>query len=606
MTLLATSDLHMQITSYDYVRDCAGEGPSLSRLATLIASARQEAAGAGRESFLLDNGDILQGTPLAAYLAHSGRGTPNPVPECLQMLGYDAVGLGNHDFDHGLEYLDATLSRYRMPVVCSNLGGAGIPSIRPRAILEREVLCSDGTRRRLRIGVVSVLPRQTISWNRHQLSGRASLCDPVQATADAAKAARAEGADLIVVLAHMGIARFDEGVQPQNEIVEIARLGSVDAVIGGHTHLVFPGPDHETNRNTDSRQGKVYGKPVVLPGFAGSHLGLIDLDLAWPANGGSIRITRSESRLAKSATDTPEDPDVAALASEAHLATREHLNHEVGRLMRPMNSYFALAQPSPVSALIAETKRHVIRQAMAGSDLEELPLLASGSTASTGGFDGPDNFISLPGGPVKRRHIVGLDPYSNQVWAVRTTGARLTDWLERSVVIFNTLRREDPDQLLLNENIPGFRYDAIYGLNYDIDPTRPPKYDPAGRPGGTGEGRISNVTWKGRPLEPEQEFLVATSDHRTGGGGQLRAFSEDEIAFRGRAPLEDGLVSYLQAPDCAAVRGAAPWRFRPDLNVSAILLTSPDAVTHLSEIADLRPEPCGISENGFARIRLHL
>ena len=606
ITVLATSDLHMQLTDFDYARDTPGSGHSLARLARVIRRERADADAENSTCLLFDNGDTLQGTPLAGYFARHPESTDNPMAACMNALAYDAAGLGNHDFDHGLPALRRGLEGFSMPVLGANTICAALPMLRRSAVLERELRCSDGNVRVVNIGVTSAVPAQTMNWNRHHLSDQAEITPPLPALALEVAALRRAGADVVIVLAHMGIPLYDEGRSPQNELAQVAQMPGVDAVIGGHTHLTFPGRDHAGVAGVDAENGRIGDTPVIMPGASASCLGRIRLTLERDPEADRWSVASSDSALLHPEPVDAPDPDIAALVTPAHNATRLHLNEHVGELAGPMHSYFALACPSPVPALIAATKRHVIATAVQGTELAELPLLSVGSTAATGGFDGPGNFISLSSGPIMRRHIAGLTPYANQIWAVRTNGARLIDWLERSALIFSTLEPDRPDQPLVDVNIPGFRFDSIYGLDYEIDPSRPPAYDPSGqrRPGEA--GRILNVTWQGRALDPDQEFLVATTDHRTGGGGALKPFADEDIAFRGHAPMDEGLVEYLRSPDCHEVRDTVPWKFRTPGGCAAILLTAPDALQHLDEISAYAPESCGTSADGFARVRLHL
>ena len=606
LRLLATSDLHMQIASYNYVRDEPDTSGSLAKIATLIADARREAEHEGQLCLLMDNGDTLQGGPMAEFLAGQKTRMPNPMIACMNHLRYDCGGLGNHDCDFGLDYLNRCLMQHEMPVVCSNIRAEKLRCVQDEVLLEREARTSDDETVTLRIGVLSSLPDKTAAWNRHHLTGLATLSDPIEALRRRAAALRGKGADLIVVLAHMGLSIFDEGPETQNRIAEVSALEDVDVVVGGHTHLRFPGPDHEDLENVDAARGLVHGTPVVQPGASGEDLGQIDLQLRQGSRQEKWNVADVTIRLLPVGPKTEQDPQVACLARAAHEATRTYLRQPAGHIAKPKHSYFALAQPNPVIALVAAAKERVIANAVAGTSLADLPLLSACSAKLSGGYHGPDNFICLTGGLIELRHIAGLNPYANQVWAVRANGARVLEWLERSTVIFNTLHPEAPEQLLINPQVPGFRYDFVFGLEYVVDLRRPAKFDVAGRPIPGNSGRITQVTWQGKPLDPEQEFLVATSDHRVGGGGLYRPFSFDEIMLDGESPLRRALVDYLKAPDCAAVRSARPWRFAQDMRRQAILLTSPDAVNYLNDIAALSPETCGVTKDGFLRVRLDL
>ena len=596
----------MQMTSFDYVRNEKNTAGSLAKLATVIADLRREAELAKTTCVLFDNGDTFQGTPVADYIARAENSLSDPMVKAMRSLGYDACGLGNHDFDHGLAHLARSLQQHETPIVCSNISSDYLPMIQPHCILERMATGLDDKDYPLRIGVLSSLPDKTALWSKYHLENRATLAPPLPVLRKAVAQLRAQGVDLVIVLAHMGIAQFDEGPEAQNQIKEVAGLEGVDIVIGGHTHLRFPGPDHAGINGVDTLNGTVSGKPVVQPGPMGADVGLIDLALRKPDGSHRWQIANARVRLESVTTDTAEDPVILSAAQQAHQQTIDFLDKTVARLAKPMHSFFALADPSPLPALLAHAKLATISSSVVGTRNAELPLLAAASAPLTGGLDGPDNFLHLDAGPLQRRHIAGMNPYANNVWAVKTTGAQLLDWLERSAMIFNTLLENQPDQALIDPTVPGFRYDAIYGLTYDIDPRAPPRFDPSGRLNANSSGRIKNVLWNGKPLDILQNFLVATTDHRAGGGGLYVPFSNTDIAVGGTAPLQDAVTTYFERPDCGAVRAAKPWRFLPQLNRAAILLTAPEAEQHLDEIAHLQPEACGETPEGFLRVRLHL
>ena len=108
LRVLATSDLHAHLLPFDYFTDRRVPGIGLARLGALIARARSDAPNV----LLVDNGDTLQGTPLAdiavSEIVPSGRA--NPMITAMNAIGFDAATLGNHDFDFGLEYLETSLA----------------------------------------------------------------------------------------------------------------------------------------------------------------------------------------------------------------------------------------------------------------------------------------------------------------------------------------------------------------------------------------------------------------------------------------------------------------------------------------------------------------
>lgn len=596
----------MQMTAFDYVKDRATQGGSLAKLATLIKAARREAEENNATCLLFDNGDTFQGTPVADLLARQEIHGPHPIIAAMNALEYDAGGLGNHDFDYGVAHLNTLLRSHEMPVVCTNLLSPELDQVKQHLLLERPVTDQYGNTDTLRIGVLSSLPDKTALWNRHHLRNRAAFTPPLPALRSAAADLRAKGADLIVVLAHMGFAFFDEGPDAQNLVSEVARIEDLDIVIAGHTHLRFPGPDHAGLTGVDIVTGRVHGTPVVQPGPSGCDLGVIDLSLRRTNSKTVCNVSCAEISLRPASGTTAEDAEIVALAHKLHDETRAHLGQQVRQIPKDMHSFFALCRPGPVSALLAASKHRAISKAIAGTDHADLPLLSVASAPWTGGFDGPDNFLFLTQGKVERRHISGMNPYANHVWAVKTTGAQLTDWLERSALIFNTLAPDSPDQMLINPHIPGFRYDSIYGLSYKIDPSKPPRFDASGRVAPGQSGRVHDIRWNNAPLQDDQEFLVATTDHRASGGGYYKIFPHEEIVVHGQTQLQQAVMDYLSDPDCDAMRTVQPWSFTNGIDRSAILLTAPEAEEYLDDISDLKPEACGLSADGFLKVRITL
>lgn len=596
----------MQISAFDYIRDRETSAGSLARLGTLIDDARRTAEAAGAPCLLLDNGDTFQGTPVADYLAaHSGE-TDHPMAAAMNHLGYSAVGLGNHDFDFGIDHLSNNLSQLNMPVVCSNLSSAVLPMVRRSLLIDQQINSSTGQTDVLKIGILSTLPDKTAMWSRGGLEDRAEFVDPVLAVQEQSASLRADGADLVVVLAHMGLATFDEGDEAQNRVQEIAALENVDVIIGGHTHLRFPGADHAGLTDVDWRSGKVHGKPVVQPGPSGTDLAVINLHLGKGGSDAPWQLVSSDVALEATTGETCEKGDLLSLTAPALARTRHYLDDEVARIDHPVHSFFALAAPSAVPAMLAEAKCRVIRAALAETDHADTPLVTSASTALTGGMDGPDNFMFIDKGGVKRRHVAGMNPFANSIWAVKAKGAQLVDWLERAALIFNHLEADKPDQMLIDTQVPGFRYDALYGLEYAIDPSCPPGFDVAGRPVTSSPGRIRDVRWRNKPIDPDQTFIVATTDHRASGGGHYPPFSNEDVIVKGQMQLQDAVLSYLKAPDCDVLHSAKPWRFAPGIQRQAILHSAPQSAKYLSEISHLKPEICGETDQGFLRIRLNL
>ena len=171
--VLATSDVHMQLLGHAYATDQPLPHRGLSGLATIIAQERAKAAAEGAAVLLVDNGDLLQGNALGTWAASHRESPLHPVAAILNLMNYDAVGVGNHDLDFGLSYLTGLARDLQMPMVSSNLVTTAPDPLQPHAVLPCAIPHHpDET---INIGILSVLPEQTAMWNRAVLGQDARI-----------------------------------------------------------------------------------------------------------------------------------------------------------------------------------------------------------------------------------------------------------------------------------------------------------------------------------------------------------------------------------------------------------------------------------------------
>ena len=283
LRILATTDMHMNVLPYDYLADRPSGRGGLARTASLIARRRAEVD----NCLLLDNGDFLEGTPLGDFAARrtAGMDRPHPAIAAMNALAYDAAALGNHDFSFGLAFLRGATDRARFPVLAANLHVRRGRGFAPYAIVDRSLRDVAGRQVPMRIGLVGFLPPQTAEWDRDLSSDL--ICDDIVATAGRiVPQMRRAGAQIVIALAHTGIG--DPAARPgmENAATALAATPGIDAVIAGHTHQVFPGRDFRAIPGIDPQRGTLAGKPAVMAGFGGSHLGVIDLRLRRDGAGG--------------------------------------------------------------------------------------------------------------------------------------------------------------------------------------------------------------------------------------------------------------------------------------------------------------------------------
>ena len=591
LRLLTTTDLHGHLVSHDYIKGQPTQGSSLAGLSRLIKESRAQAEVAQMPVLLLDNGDTFQGTPLASYLAECDVTPDHPIIASLNHLRYDALGVGNHDLDHGMPYLRAVAQALDMPLLCSNLVSPSMSPLRRYALLQ--VPLPQDAPAPLTVGVISVLPEHTAVWQGHHLGADDRLEEPALTVDALEQTLRHEGADIIVVLAHMGVGHKDAANSDMQAAQGILASGQIDALVLGHTHRRLPSPDYSERIGVDLDACTVGGVPAIMAGHAGSDLGVMDLNLEHTAQDG-WRVVAHKCALRPNSAAIKPDPVITRFAQKAHAHVVAHLDEPLARIEQKLHTYFSLASPAPTQHLMAQTQHAVIERALAGTPHAKLPLLATAPAHAAGGRDGLNNYVSIQCGKVLRRHIAGLNPFSNQTLGVRITGTKLRAWLEHSALIFNQLNQSAPRQMLTNADIPAFQFDTIYGLTYQIDPTAEPYQ------------RIIALRHDDRPVAPEQEFILATSHFRASGGGGYAASPAHNVVARYEPALNDSMQETIVSKRPCPWGPNPPWRFAPNLEVSASFFSHPDALECLDDIAHLHPKLAGETSDGFIKLAITL
>ena len=547
----------------------------LAGIATLIEEARAEAHAAGMPCVLFDNGDVLQGTPLAETLADMPVTADHALVRCFAALRYDAVGLGNHDLDFGLRYLFDVAEHLPMPFIASNLEiGSGSP-LKDYHI----ITCAlPGSQDKLRIGVFSVLPQNTAIWNAGTLSGGARVRSVRTAAESAAAQLRKQGADLVIALAHMGPDCLQSEHGDQTSASPLDDLICADAVIAGHTHLRSPSP----------QQKAVSPQPMVMPGFAGSDLGVLDLHLHRSQKGG-LSPSGHTSTLRRNGPDTEQHESITAICNAVQKETADRLHQPIGRLKHPLYSYFALARPTPTSALIARAQERAVRKSLQGTLYADLPVISAAADPCIGGRGGPWDYVDIEPGIFRRSDLSGLCPYRNTVWAVLMTGTEIRARMNQTARVFHRLSPSRPDQTINDPSVPGFEFDSYFGLTCQIDLSRDSL-------------RIRNLSFRARPVKDDDLFVLAINQFRAAGGGGVDPVPNWQVLRRDIIPIREAVIETLAAGGFEPALYPPPWTFVPGSGLTATLHTSPDAIKHLEQ--DLPGAVnIGQSDEGFAIIR---
>ena len=619
LRLMETTDIHVHIFPYDYYGDRPVDTVGLARTAAHVADIRAEAT----NSMLLDNGDFLQGNPMGDYIAYERgmkEGDTHPMITAFNTLGIDAATIGNHEFNYGLPFLMNAMAGAAFPAVLANIAtqSGATPTedttlFRPYIILDRELTDGAGETHAIRVGVIGFTPPQIMNWDRRHLEGNVSARDIVQTARAWVPRMKEEGADIIVALSHSGIGSADYVEGMENASVPLAEVDGIDAIMTGHSHLVFPSPTYADFPGVDAEAGTIHGKPATMGGFWGSHLGVIDLLLS--NEGGEWRVlahdveTRPISRREEDRSITPlveSEPEILAAVQDDHDATLAYVRRAVGKTAAPLHSYFALVADDPSVQIVSKAQQWYVEEMLAGTEYAGLPILSAAAPFKAGGRGGPDYYTDVPEGDIAIKNVADLYLYPNTVRAVKVTGAEVRDWLERSAGMFNQVEPGKADQVLLNPDFPSYNFDVIDGVSYEIDLSEPSKFDRDGAVINPDANRIKNLTYNGAPVTDDMEFVIATNNYRASGGGSFPGADGSTIIFEAPDTNRDVIVRYIVEQGTIEPSADANWTFAPLPGTTVLFDTGPAAEKYVDDVKGVSIESAGEGADGFARFRIAL
>ncbi len=560
LRILETTDLHANILNFNYYTNTMDDSVGLVKTATLIELARNEVD----NSVLVDNGDLLQGSPLGDYYAKIKGLASNevhPIYKAMNLLQYDAANIGNHEFNFGLPFLKEAIDDANFPYTSSNVvvddhdnnDENDISYFSPYLIQKKNVLDTNGTAHQLKIGYIGFVPPQVMQWDKANLETLVKAKDMVDMANKYVPMMKAEGADIIIAIPHSGLVTSNREGNDENASYYLAQVEGIDAIMFGHAHRNFPGDKSYDNlANIDNTKGTIHGVAAVMPGYWGKYLGVIDLELEQDENQNWLVVDSQSSLRAISQTNS--DRSVTSLV-ESHAAIQaavENDHQEVqawvsepfAKIAAPINSFFALVQDDPSIQVVTDAQTWYVKQIVKGTELEALPILSVGAPFRAG-RGGSEDFTNLAAGDVSYGNVSDLYIYPNTLKVLKLNGGEVKEWLEMSAGQFNQIIPASLDQALINPDFPSYNFDVIDGVTYQIDVSQKARYDKDGKLVEAHSERIKQLQFQGNAINFNQEFLVVSNNYRASGGGNFPAIQSDKIVIDAPNENRQTVADYL-------------------------------------------------------------
>ncbi|WP_224371049.1 bifunctional metallophosphatase/5'-nucleotidase [Hyalangium versicolor] len=531
--LLQTSDLHTNIFPWDYFTGTADASRGLAKVATLIQKARAENPDC---NLLIDTGDTIQGTPLGTYYAQVDNTPRHPMAVAMNSLGYDAMALGNHEFNYGLGVLSKFRDEVQFPILGANVrkGAAKEEAFTPYVI---KSVCG------VKVGILGLVTPGVSTWERKENIPDLSFADPLETARTYVPKIRAAGADIVVVAIHSGPDKqptgratdpaswlvdyaddtkwADRGNLPgENEAVQIAQqVEGIDVLLTGHTHQPIP---KMLLKNTQ-------GQDVLLiqPNRWGSHLGQVDLSLVYDEEEGHWSVSAKDSKLLAVDATVTEDPQVTQLTQSYHDTTLNYVSAKLGRTSAAFpGGYAARYVDSALADLINTVQEVAAEQSGHPVDFSLAALFTDEG--------------QLPAGDISLREAYSIYVYDNTLYVMEINGSILRRALELNAQYFVQWNPAAPPDASKPEtakqsNAQNYNWDLYSQIEYGFDVTKP-----AG-------SRLTHLRFKGVDVTDSQVFHIAINNYRASGGGGYSMFKEGKVLWTSADGVRDYIARYIQA-----------------------------------------------------------
>jgi len=516
VVILSTTDMHGRIFPIDYYTN-KYDNVGIAKVATLIKEARKN----DPNLVLVDSGDTIQGTPLEYFHNKRNNTPPDPMMLAMSALHYDAMTVGNHEYNFGLKVLEKARSEARFPWLSANTYNTQVKGDAANYYTPYIIKEING----VRVGVLGLTTPGIPNWENVPNYAGLEFRETVSEARKWVGVLRGVGkVDLVVIAMHMGIEEdlrtgipSPSQVPNENAAVAIARqVPGVDVILMGHTHRDVPALF-------------VNGVLLSQANRWASHLARVDVYLEKNESDGRWRVMAKSSRTIPVTEKTAIDPEIAQLGQPYDQETQDWLGKVIGESSAEMTAPDCRFRDTGIIDLI-----------------HRVQLEAGKADVSMAACFNPQAHI--PKGPVTVRDIAGLYEYENTLVTLELTGQQLRDALEHSAKYFREYQPGAGLAEQVDQRIPGYNFDMAEGVTYELDISKP-----------FGQ-RIQNLKFKGQPLSPTQKLRVVTNNYRVNGGGNYAMYKSAPVVYRSSEEVRELIIDWVERNKTIPTAANDNWR----------------------------------------------
>ena len=488
ISIIESTDIHGVILPYDFIEK-AKINVSMASSYDYIKKVREKKDA----TFLLDNGDNLQGQPEVYYYNFIDTVKPHFLSEVMNYMKYDAGTVGNHDIEAGHSVYDRLVNEYNFPLLAANAveTKTGKPYFKPYRIIEK-----DG----IKIAVFGLVTPAIPNWLPSELYSGIEFRDMVETARQWMPIIMNEKPDLVVGLFHSGWDRNEAKIPDTNNLNENGSAAVAYNVPG--FDIIFNGHDHKVaNEKFVNSAGDTV---LILNGGSRSEK-LAEADIVFTGKKIKGKQQKKISGEIVNVADYKPDPGFMEKFNPQYKIIEEYVNRVIGTSSETVTSREAYFGSSAFIDMI-----HLIQLQITGADI---------SFAAPLSFD-----VRIEKGPVNVADMFKLYRFENMLYTMNLTGEEIQKYLEYSYSGWlNTMTGPNDLMLKLRMGKDGkpvltngkayfknqsYNFDSAAGIDYTVDVSRP-------------EGSritISGFT-DGRPFEKNKMYKVAVNSYRGNGGG---------------------------------------------------------------------------------------